>query len=978
MNYFSLDDRKKEDILKEIKELAGSYVPEWRLEEKDREDPGAALVEIFSEMYEGMIDRLNDVPERFYYEYLNLLGVENSRPEAAEGLVQFNISDSVDDTVRVPENSLLYIAPEDDDDESVVYETCQSIDASSNAVKAAYYVNSVEGLIEKLDFNSVENFFMSGNHENLQRHFFSISQNDIFNLSGKAEIALRIIAETDYLRNEVSSHLTDKEHVRWFYMTEDGEKNIDDISKRTENIILKKNTDDRIIADEDGNYKIFCELNGKWEDFFLDGIRVSGSAVGAIHADELFYGEFPITRKKGGYCFGHAPAPYEEFYIKSDTAFNKKGSEVLVEFDMDIISYIGYDDSVPQYVYGDMIIDKNSAVALEAEDVYVSELVWEYYNGSGWNYIETKGNQNPFSGKNDGALAIRFIIPEDIESTDVNSREGYYIRARVVSVENANSTRPRWLLPFVKDVNIKWSCIEERVPEKFEMQNNAEKKTVTGWDGKSAVRLDIFSDIELLHPAVYICFEKKLMGMPFSVMFDLENNAILQEQVRYEVWTGKRFETVHVIDDTDNLEHSGPVYFYFNAETAEGDFFGENGYWLRVSAGQKPIRSKKFCPRVRGISVNVSRVVQRQHAEEEIFSNDEYIKNKKLKLLNAPVLDLEVWVNETDGIKTEIIKKLEKEYPDRIREEDDEDGVTNYWIKWKRIRESDSASENDRVYTVDPYNAEIRFGDGKYGMIVPEGFENIRVNYTYGGGIRGNADVGRLESFLIPVARVESVRNISSLSGGMGQGSMERVLKYGKYRISHQNRAVSVEDFDNIIYENFGSIAHVKTFDGMNADGEPEKGHVTVVISGMSGGSERTDKELCSKVKRFLNEHADCTLISAGNLEVRTASNIEIYADITVTIINPDEAASTQEKIKGTIKKLIEEKWAQREIGNQIKLSEVYKALKEIRNIKTVKKIIFEGSWYENGKRMLSPIENDAEFPYSTVRSGEHKVNIEI
>ena len=71
MNYFSLDDRKKEDILKEIKELAGSYVPEWRLEEKDREDPGAALVEIFSEMYEGMIDRLNDVPERFYYEYLN-------------------------------------------------------------------------------------------------------------------------------------------------------------------------------------------------------------------------------------------------------------------------------------------------------------------------------------------------------------------------------------------------------------------------------------------------------------------------------------------------------------------------------------------------------------------------------------------------------------------------------------------------------------------------------------------------------------------------------------------------------------------------------------------------------------------------------------------------------------------------------------------------------------------------------------------
>ena len=263
-------------------------------------------------------------------------------------------------------------------------------------------------------------------------------------------------------------------------------------------------------------------------------------------------------------------------------------------------------------------------------------------------------------------------------------------------------------------------------------------------------------------------------------------------------------------------------------------------------------------------------------------------------------------------------------------------------------------------------------------MIVPEGFENIRVNYTYGGGAEGNAEKGALKQFLIPVPRVEDVINISALSGGMGKGEKDRLLKYGKYRIRHQNRAVAAEDFDHLIYENFGNIAHVKTFDGLDSEGKISAGHVTVVVEGMLDGNGRMDKELCSKVRRFLSKRCDCTLVAGGFLDVRTSTKIEISADITVRIANPDEAAATQQQIQNAMKNLIDQKWAEREIGDQIRLSEVYKALKGIRNIRAVQKIIFEGSWYENGKRMLAPIENDTKFPFATVKSGEHKINIEI
>ena len=51
-----------------------------------------------------------------------------------------------------------------------------------------------------------------------------------------------------------------------------------------------------------------------------------------------------------------------------------------------------------RYDFTQPIIDKKNSVEQKADDVCVSEVVWEYYNGLGWRSLAVKGSRNPFAG----------------------------------------------------------------------------------------------------------------------------------------------------------------------------------------------------------------------------------------------------------------------------------------------------------------------------------------------------------------------------------------------------------------------------------------------------------------------------------------------------------------------------------------------------------------------------------------------------
>ena len=70
----NLDDRVWTDLVAEARALIPSYAPKWT--DHNPSDLGIALVELFAYLVEGLIYRLNRVPDKNYIAFLNLLGIK--------------------------------------------------------------------------------------------------------------------------------------------------------------------------------------------------------------------------------------------------------------------------------------------------------------------------------------------------------------------------------------------------------------------------------------------------------------------------------------------------------------------------------------------------------------------------------------------------------------------------------------------------------------------------------------------------------------------------------------------------------------------------------------------------------------------------------------------------------------------------------------------------------------------------------------
>jgi predicted phage baseplate assembly protein len=96
----NLDDRKYQDIVDEAKRLIPSYTPEWT--NHNLSDPGVALIELFAWMSEMLLFRLNQVPDRLYTKFLDLVGIEPYPSSSARTDLTFWLSSVQAESVFVP------------------------------------------------------------------------------------------------------------------------------------------------------------------------------------------------------------------------------------------------------------------------------------------------------------------------------------------------------------------------------------------------------------------------------------------------------------------------------------------------------------------------------------------------------------------------------------------------------------------------------------------------------------------------------------------------------------------------------------------------------------------------------------------------------------------------------------------------------------------------------------------------------------
>ena len=90
-----LDDRKFQDIVDDVKRQIGRRCPEWT--DHNVSDPGVTLIELFAWMTEMSLYRMNQVPEKNYVKFLEMIGISLESPAPALTELRFRLSRPIAD-----------------------------------------------------------------------------------------------------------------------------------------------------------------------------------------------------------------------------------------------------------------------------------------------------------------------------------------------------------------------------------------------------------------------------------------------------------------------------------------------------------------------------------------------------------------------------------------------------------------------------------------------------------------------------------------------------------------------------------------------------------------------------------------------------------------------------------------------------------------------------------------------------------------
>lgn len=96
----NLDDRRFQDLVDEAKRSIPRYCPEWT--DHNVHDPGVTLIELFAQMVESLIFRLNRVPEKSYITFMELMGVRLQEASAARTDLTFWLTAPALEPIRIP------------------------------------------------------------------------------------------------------------------------------------------------------------------------------------------------------------------------------------------------------------------------------------------------------------------------------------------------------------------------------------------------------------------------------------------------------------------------------------------------------------------------------------------------------------------------------------------------------------------------------------------------------------------------------------------------------------------------------------------------------------------------------------------------------------------------------------------------------------------------------------------------------------
>jgi uncharacterized phage protein gp47/JayE len=141
----NLDDRTWQDIVNEARALIPKYAPEWT--DHNPSDLGITLIELFAWIVEGMIYRLNRVPEKNYIEFLNLLGITRDPAVPASTFLTYGLAPGTapETTSAIVPKGSLAATQQTETEEGIVFETDKELKVLPINLTTALFISEAAG-----------------------------------------------------------------------------------------------------------------------------------------------------------------------------------------------------------------------------------------------------------------------------------------------------------------------------------------------------------------------------------------------------------------------------------------------------------------------------------------------------------------------------------------------------------------------------------------------------------------------------------------------------------------------------------------------------------------------------------------------------------------------------------------------------------------------------------------------------------------
>ena len=874
MNHPPIDRRKSEEIIEEIKKLIPYYFPQWSPEEGE---PGWAIVQIFSEMYEDVLEGLNKVPENLFLDFIERLGFKLIPPKPSRAPVVFE--PVKENTVEVKKGTKL------SSKSGLIFETEETLTVTPSKIVKIYSVNPFTDSIKE-HANEIPSYLFEGEK---QKHYLYIGDDHLFMFKkaiGKNQYLYLIppfdakwqyFAGYDENGNEIWKSFRP---IRKYYLRKSSEFSYWVSSEFSRFSVVEEG---RIYYKKDPEPSLKKEINGI-ETFWLRAelteehryitTENTCSIYGSSGVDSLFYNDVPISADsllsgKTIFPFGKEPKVGDSFYIASDETFSKRSGFIRISFRFNTESYFS------EY------IEANG----ERKETQVS---WEYWNGKSWKSLNVSISKNSDLKEE----TITFICPSDMSQTEVNGEKHYWIRVRITGISYGSyrvlkdRVEPVFYAPEIVDININFS-VKDVYPEHSFSFNNLDFEKI----GKKIIKP--FKPVKDRFPSVYIGFNSKFDSI--NVFFSLKSKNWDERKIlKWSFWNGNTWEELNVKDGTDKLGRSGIFKLIVPSEIKPLKRFGKELYWLRLEL-EKEWKTEKIekktgkektdgCPRqvnvfnnllsfgkgerieISGIYTNVVYAVQWETIKDEIVGSSDSSPNQRFRLKKKPVIDAQIWVKEA-------VKPSEK----GTKYKEDEG---SYWVLWQEVDDLKFSCEKCRHYSIDKVSGELKFGDGKRGRIPPKGKDNIRATYKVGGGAKGNVPPHSITSLVTSIAYIDKVYNIEEATGGSNQETKEKILNRVPKTIRNRERAINLFDLETLTESLSTEIEKLKVIPNLNRDGLYETGWITVVVLHKSGKSGSFLKELESILKKNIPVTAKLQVIPPifGEVDVSLRAVIKDYS----------------------------------------------------------------------------------------------------